>query len=136
LLKPGGDCVFNVAIRTVVIDTETWGGDFRCRCGVTIDSTAECEYEECLGEEPILALRGRWSFSCLSRYCWRMVSIFCSKDHVARLNESAEYFGFHGRGLTRIWNGLRENPRGSFKVRVTLWKDGRIETQVTPVELW
>ena len=30
LLKPGGDCVFNVAIRTVVIDTETEPGDVWC----------------------------------------------------------------------------------------------------------
>ena len=59
---------------------------------------------------------------------------FLLEDHVARLNESAEYFGF-----TRINADLEriaiENPRGSLKVRVTLWKDGSIETQVTPVEL-
>ena len=48
LLKPGGDCVFNVAIRTVVIDTETGVATFGVGGGVTIDSTAEREYEECL----------------------------------------------------------------------------------------
>ena len=47
-LKPGGDCIFNVAIRTVVIDTETNVATFGVGGGVTIDSTAEREYEECL----------------------------------------------------------------------------------------
>jgi para-aminobenzoate synthetase/4-amino-4-deoxychorismate lyase len=48
LLKPGGDCVFNVAIRTVVIDSESGVATFGVGGGVTIDSTAEREYEECL----------------------------------------------------------------------------------------
>ena len=48
LLQPGGDCVFNVAIRTVVIDTETNQATFGVGGGITIDSTAEREYEECL----------------------------------------------------------------------------------------
>ena len=47
-LRPGGDCIFNVAIRTVVIDTKTNVATFGVGGGVTIDSTAEREYEECL----------------------------------------------------------------------------------------
>jgi para-aminobenzoate synthetase/4-amino-4-deoxychorismate lyase len=47
-LKPGGDCIFNVAIRTVVVDTETNTATFGVGGGVTIDSTADREYEECL----------------------------------------------------------------------------------------
>ena len=48
LLKPGGDCIFNVAIRTVVVDTELSIATFGVGGGVTIDSTADREYEECL----------------------------------------------------------------------------------------
>jgi para-aminobenzoate synthetase/4-amino-4-deoxychorismate lyase len=47
-LKPNGDCIFNVAIRTVVIDTESSTATFGVGGGVTIDSTADREYEECL----------------------------------------------------------------------------------------
>jgi para-aminobenzoate synthetase/4-amino-4-deoxychorismate lyase len=60
---------------------------------------------------------------------------FLLEEHQARLNESAEYFGFIG---TRINTDLEriaiENPNGVFKVRVTLWKSGRVETQVVAVE--
>ncbi len=48
LLRPGGDCTFNVAIRTVVLDTETQIATCSVGGGITIDSTAEDEYEECL----------------------------------------------------------------------------------------
>lgn len=48
LLRPGGDCTFNVAIRTVVLDTETAVATCSVGGGITIDSTAEDEYEECL----------------------------------------------------------------------------------------
>jgi para-aminobenzoate synthetase/4-amino-4-deoxychorismate lyase len=57
LLSPGGDCVFNVAIRTVVVDTETGTATFGVGGGVTIDSTADLEYEECLVKSRFLSRR-------------------------------------------------------------------------------
>jgi para-aminobenzoate synthetase/4-amino-4-deoxychorismate lyase len=48
LLRPGGDCTFNVAIRTVVVDTQTNVATCSVGGGITIDSTADDEYEECL----------------------------------------------------------------------------------------
>src|SRR6185369_14349309 len=63
---------------------------------------------------------------------------FLFAEHLERLRNSADYFGFAGTG-TRINADLKriavENPQGSFKVRVELWKDGRIETQITRIEL-
>jgi len=135
LLKPGGDCVFNVAIRTVVIDTETGVATFGVGGGVTIDSTAEREYEECLVKSRFLHSKPL-EFQLFESILLEDGEYFLLDEHVARLNESAEYFGFIG---TRINADLEriaaENPRGSFKVRVMLSRDGRIETQVTAVEL-
>jgi para-aminobenzoate synthetase / 4-amino-4-deoxychorismate lyase len=48
LLRPNGECTFNVAIRTVVLDSETNVATCNVGGGITIDSTAEDEYEECL----------------------------------------------------------------------------------------
>jgi len=135
LLKPGGDCVFNVAIRTVVIDTETGVATFGVGGGVTIDSTAEREYEECLVKSRFLHSKPL-EFQLFESILLEDGEYFLLDEHIARLNESAEYFGFIG---TRINADLEriaaENPRGSFKVRVMLSRDGRIETQITPVEL-
>ncbi|MBU1693360.1 MAG: aminodeoxychorismate synthase component I [Verrucomicrobia bacterium] len=48
LLKPGGEAVFNLPIRTVVADRQSGEALFHTGGGVTWDSTAEGEYEECL----------------------------------------------------------------------------------------
>ena len=52
-----------------------------------------------------------------------------------RLNRSAAYFGFGPRICADFERIAAENPRGAFKVRVTLWRDGRVETDVAPVEI-
>ena len=56
VLRPGGDCTFNVAIRTVVLDTETSVATCSVGGGITIDSTAEDEYEECLVKSRFLVV--------------------------------------------------------------------------------
>ena len=134
LLKPGGDCVFNVAIRTVVIDTETGVATFGVGGGVTIDSTAEREYEECLVKSRFLqATAGE--FQLFESILLEDGNYFLLPEHLARLKESAEFFGF----VTQInadWERIAHaNPQGSFKVKLMLWKDGQIEIQITPVEL-
>jgi para-aminobenzoate synthetase / 4-amino-4-deoxychorismate lyase len=57
LLRPGGDCTFNVAIRTVVLDKETNLATCSVGGGITIDSTAEDEYQECLVKSRFLNVR-------------------------------------------------------------------------------
>jgi para-aminobenzoate synthetase/4-amino-4-deoxychorismate lyase len=61
---------------------------------------------------------------------------FLLPEHLERLKDSAQYFGFRFVG-TRINADLEriKTEDGSFKVRLVLFKDGKIETQVTPMEL-
>jgi para-aminobenzoate synthetase / 4-amino-4-deoxychorismate lyase len=135
LLKPGGDCVFNVAIRTVVIDTESGVATFGVGGGVTIDSTAEREYEECLVKSRFLHSKPV-EFQLFESILLEDGEYFLLEDHLARLNESAEYFGFIGTQIEADLERIAiENPQGSLKVRVMLSRDGRIKSQVTPVEL-
>ena len=137
LLRPGGDCVFNVAIRTVMIDTESNQATFGVGGGIVIDSTAEREYEECLVKSRFLHSTPV-EFQLFESILLEDGNYFLAAEHLERLKDSAEYFGFRFVGA-RINADLEriaiENPRGSFKVRVILWKDGRVETQITPVEL-
>jgi para-aminobenzoate synthetase / 4-amino-4-deoxychorismate lyase len=130
LLKPGGDCVFNVAIRTLVIDTESGVATFGVGGGVTTDSTAEREYEECLVKSRFLYLKPE-EFQLFESILLEDGNYFLLPEHLKRLRDSAEFFGFVTG--TRINADLEriaaENPRGSFKVRVMLWRDGRVEIQ-------
>ena len=130
LLKPGGDCVFNVAIRTVVVDTEDNQATFGVGGGVTIDSTAEREYEECLVKSRFLHT-SPVEFQLIESMLLEDGEYFLLERHLERLRNSADYFGFAfpeeaiNSALPRI---------GTFKVRLVLWKDGQIRTQITQIE--
>ena len=130
-LKPGGDCVFNVAIRTVVIDSETGVATFGVGGGVTIDSTAEREYEECLVKSRFLQV-APVEFQLFESLLLEDGEYFLLERHLERLRDSAEYFGFKfcEDEIISALERIAENG----KVRLTLWKDGRIETEVSAIE--
>jgi para-aminobenzoate synthetase / 4-amino-4-deoxychorismate lyase len=134
MLKPGGDCVFNVAIRTVVIDTESGKATFGVGGGVTIDSTAEREYEECLVKSRFLHLQPT-EFQLFESILLEDGEYFLLPEHLERLKDSAEYFWFD-YSIGDVKEALARIPieNGSFKVRLMLWKDGRIETQIMPIK--
>jgi len=133
LLQPGGDCVFNVAIRTVVIDTESNQATFGVGGGIVIDSTAEREYEECLVKSRFLYATPV-EFQLFESILLENGEYFLLPEHLKRLSESAAYFGFETRIDADLERIAADNKNGSFKVKLTLWRDGRIETQVTPIE--
>ena len=133
LLRPGGDCVFNVAIRTVVIDTESNQATFGVGGGIVIDSTAEREYEECLVKSRFLHSTPV-EFQLFESILLEDGEYFLLPEHLKRLRESAEYFGFKCP-MGEINDALLRREMGSFKVKLTLWKDGRIETEIKRIEL-
>ena len=48
LVRPGGDAVFSVAIRTLVVERETGEASLGIGAGIVADSKADDEYDECL----------------------------------------------------------------------------------------
>ena len=132
-IRPGGDCIFNVAIRTVVVDTELNVATFGVGGGVTIDSTAEREYEECLVKSNFLHAKPV-EFQLFESILLEDGEYFLLAEHLERMRKSAEYFGFETR-IDAEWERIAaENSKGAYKVRVTLWRDGRVETDVAPIE--
>lgn len=135
-LKPGGDCIFNVAIRTVVIDTETEVATFGVGGGVTIDSTAEREYEECLVKSQFLRA-SPVEFQLFESMLLEDGEYFLLERHLERLRNSATYFGFNfpGPEISSVLDQIAaKNASGVFKVRLVLWKDGQIKTQISLIE--
>ena len=54
LIEPGGGAVFNVAIRTAVIDAETGAAEYGTGGGITWDSAPADEYDEALAKAALL----------------------------------------------------------------------------------
>ena len=131
VLFPGGDCVFNVAIRTVVIDTQTGVATFGVGGGVTIDSTAEKEYEECLVKSRFLQNKPE-EFELFETMLVEEGKIFLFDRHLERLRKSAAYFGFEFK-KEEILKMLNPIPSQKTKLKLSLRKDGRVTTEFSPI---
>lgn len=89
---PGRKAEFNVAIRTAVIDKGNGTTRYHVGGGITWDSSAEAEYDECR-VKAIVVTKPRPRFELLETLLFDQ-GYFLLDDHLKRMAESAEYFGF------------------------------------------
>ncbi|MGB9182337.1 MAG: aminodeoxychorismate synthase component I [Pyrinomonadaceae bacterium] len=135
-LRPGGDAVFNVAIRTLLLDCATGRATFGVGGGITYDSTPEREYEECLVKSSFLASHPP-SFSLLESILLDCGDYFLLSKHLARLASSANYFGFlfeEEKVLSELERVAAHHPSGKWKIRLLLSKNGEVETEAFRLE--
>jgi para-aminobenzoate synthetase / 4-amino-4-deoxychorismate lyase len=91
---PGPRAMFNVAIRTVVLDRATGTAEYGVGGGITWDSVAKAEYDECVAKARVLSVH-RPSFDLLETLRWEPGEGYLWLDrHLDRMAASAEYFGF------------------------------------------
>lgn len=138
-LAPGREAQFNVAIRTVTIDTLSGRAEYGVGGGIVWDSQTEEEYEECLLKAAILTQR-RPAFELLETMRWSPAEgYFLLAEHLQRLNDSAQYFGFALNNdqlqaqLAALWPSL---PPVAHKVRLRLAPAGQIGLEATPLAPW
>jgi para-aminobenzoate synthetase/4-amino-4-deoxychorismate lyase len=127
-VSPGPEAVFNVAIRTLLVDTQTGVAELGVGSGITYDSSPEAEYQECLLKAQFLS-QSRPEFSLLESILYDHSTGFSLLDrHFLRLADSAVYFGFRfdEREIRAALHRLAELlPAGRFKIRLVLHRDGR-----------
>ena len=137
LMRPGGECTFNVAIRTLVADRRT--GDVTCGVGgaVTWDSDPAAEHAEMILKARAFTRPPRPDFALVETM--RMVDGVVERDHrhLARIAASARYFG-----IPDPWKALRAalagcaaaHPHGAWRVRAVVERDGNVHvtTDVAP----
>ncbi|MBT2583269.1 aminodeoxychorismate synthase component I [Planococcus sp. ISL-109] len=135
-ITPEKNAVFNVPIRTVVIDSETDTARYGVGGGITWDSTSDGEYQELLTKARVLTEK-RPEFSLLESLKLEAGNYPLLSVHLERLKDSASYFRFplDEEQVTHILNSLAEQyPHGTFKVRMTVARSGKVEAQATPVK--
>ena len=135
MLAPGGEALFSVAIRTLLLDRQSGTCQMGVGSGVTWDAEATAEYAECLAKAAFLSqpppprllesLRlenGRYPL--LTR-------------HLARLAWSASRLG-HRHNATLAEQRLLEHaatvPQGTHKVRLLLAANGELDLSSAPLE--
>jgi para-aminobenzoate synthetase/4-amino-4-deoxychorismate lyase len=137
-IAPRRKARFSVAIRTAWIDNATRAAVYGIGGGIVWDSDADAEYEECLHKAKVLS-RAAWAgeFELLETILWSPADgFYLLEEHLQRLADSAEYFGFllERQALERRFARLAargtSEPR---RVRLRLRKDGRFTIEDAPV---
>jgi para-aminobenzoate synthetase/4-amino-4-deoxychorismate lyase len=120
---PNGDSVFSVAIRTAVLQGE--GLHMGVGAGITYDSVASEEYQECKLKAEFLKDN---SFSLIESMRCEGGKCLLLPLHLERLQASAGYFGFRFTRIElieAIESAVRESSdRGASKLRLELRRDG------------
>lgn len=135
-LGPDGDCRFNVAIRTVVLN-DHGAGEMGIGSAITWGSNEREEYEECLLKASFLTGVDP-GFQLIESLRHEAPAGFSRLElHLARLARSARAFGFRCN-LKQVRAALLGHtallgPGQAHKVRLLLDKAGRIEIDVAPL---
>ncbi|HEX5696104.1 MAG TPA: aminotransferase class IV, partial [Acidimicrobiia bacterium] len=134
-LAPGGNSSeFSVAIRTGV--AEGTGFRYHVGGGITYDSVAGTEYDECLLKALVVTDYRRPPDLLETMRYVRGEGIPLLSEHIARLAGSAGYWGIDldparvGEALSAV------EPTVDSRVRLVLGSDGGIEVRVEPMPVW
>ncbi|MEH7494597.1 aminodeoxychorismate synthase component I [Neobacillus niacini] len=135
-ITPNKEAIFNVPIRTVLIDHSAGSAVYGVGGGVTWDSTSEGEYHEILAKAKLLEEKPS-EFQLLESLLLDNGNYFLLDEHLKRLENSSLYFGFPF-DVDRIRNSLNEfvnkNGNGMMKVRLLLAKDGEWTIEDQPIK--
>ena len=132
LIRPDGDCQFNVVIRSAVWQKLTGELSFGVGSGVVWDSTGEGEYEECLLKANIL--QSRHKLALFETLRWDEDGGYHLIDrHKARLQRSAKALGIPFDD--NVFDELMKVPISQGKARVRVELSNRGELSQTIAEL-
>jgi para-aminobenzoate synthetase/4-amino-4-deoxychorismate lyase len=123
---------FNVAIRTVMLDTSTGLAEYGVGGGITHDSSAAAEYGEVLAKARVLTVR-RPPFSLFETLRHDPHDGFHQLDpHLRRLASSARYFGFafDERAAAEALEKAVAGEDEPVRVRCVLARDGELDLTV------
>jgi para-aminobenzoate synthetase / 4-amino-4-deoxychorismate lyase len=135
-ITPNREAVFNVPIRTVQIEHLTGKAIYGVGGGITWDSTPDGEYDEILAKARLLE-ENRPEFQLLESLLLENGDYFLLEEHLKRLEESAQYFGFLSN-FAEIKEALHEfadkNNSGVYKVRLLFSKNNELTLEAQGVE--
>ena len=125
---PNGRAEFNVAIRTLVLDNKNKTGVMGIGSGITYISDAILEYQECLLKSKFLTTP-KPNFQLIETILLNNGKYLWLSEHLKRMSGSAKYFGivFNLESIkTELKKLCYKNKVGRFKVRIELFKNGKI----------
>jgi len=127
-ITPDMEAIFNVPIRTVILDKATGKAEYGVGGGITWDSSKEEEYAEILTKAKVLQ-PNRPGFELLESLSLKNGKYFLLEEHLERLQRSAKYFNFD-IDIKSIFEELQNyalfNLNTEQKVRLLVSKNGKV----------
>jgi para-aminobenzoate synthetase/4-amino-4-deoxychorismate lyase len=124
--------VFNIPIRTLVIDPFSRQAEMGIGSGIVWDSDPEKEYEECLLKSKFLTAPAE-KFHLFESILIENQELFLLENHLERLRRAADHFLFvfdKTKIHQTISQVMNQQPAvGSFYLRIALFKWGKAELQ-------
>lgn len=138
-IKPNQDCIFNVAIRTAVIDRKKHVARYGTGSGIIWESVMENEWDECIAKSKILEM-GK-TFYIYETLLLENGDYYLGERHTDRMLRSCRFFGIAGSSeetlALNISNTLAEistsYPTGAHRVRVSVFAHQEIKWEATPL---
>ncbi len=137
-LAPDGRQVFNVAIRTTLVDRERGCMEYGVGSGITWDSECRSEYEECLAKAGAVTKKPH-SFEIFETILWEAGQGYFLEDrHLHRLRESCTYFGWRfdearvRRALEKVVRREEQNIRER-RIRLFVAKSGEVRVELSNI---
>ncbi|MCX6996242.1 MAG: chorismate-binding protein [Kiritimatiellaeota bacterium] len=135
-IRPDRRAQFNVAIRTLHLDRERGRLEYSVGAGITWDSQAGEEWQEC--QTKALALTPDPPFELLETILWQPGRGFVLlARHLRRMAESAEYFGFAFNQAAirrRLRAAAADYPRAPQRIRLLVNRAGTARVEKTPLD--
>ncbi|MGE8203924.1 aminodeoxychorismate synthase component I [Heyndrickxia sp. NPDC080065] len=134
-ISPRGESVFNVPIRTVIIDRQTQNAVYGVGGGITWDSTTQDEFNEILTKASLLT-EERPNFELLESIKLENGQYFLLDRHLHRLQQAAKYFNYRLRMdeiKTKLAEFAQKNNQSLLKVRLLVEKNGKFTVSGQPI---
>jgi para-aminobenzoate synthetase / 4-amino-4-deoxychorismate lyase len=127
-ITPKREAIFNVPIRTVIVDSEKENATYGVGGGVTWDSSVSGEYDELFTKAKLLTERLP-NFQLLESLALEDGRYPLKSYHLKRLKDSSKYFGYsvdQASVENHLKNCAEVYQNGKYKVRLTAYRHGEI----------
>lgn len=132
-ITPDKEAIFNVPIRTVVINQDG-NATYGVGGGITWDSKEDEEYEEVLTKAKILS-NTTTTFQLIETIALINGEYLVLQNHLTRLEHSASYFKYEFKQkllVEKLQAIAVQHPKGKWRVRVLLYQDGNLSVTISP----
>ena len=136
IVTPEGHAIFNVPIRTVLLNKNNGELTYGVGGGITTRSSAGAEYDEALTKSAVLNYKLP-RFELLETMKIEDGKIFLLEEHLNRIKQSSYYFNwpFPEKQIRKKLSDLaKKYHQGTYKVRLLLNKNGAITYHIEQLD--